>query len=98
MPRRIVLDEPEEHAQARAPLFPEHVKRGKGVWKYSRASLALLVRMQPAGIRSAERRGELVLSDLASVSRFVLRRLRWQERRQLRDKRRALSVNTEKMR
>ena len=68
------------------------------MWKYSRASLALLVRMQPAGIRSAERRGELVLSDLASVSRFVLRRLRWQERRQLRDKRRALSVNTEKMR
>ena len=94
MHRRIVLDEPEEHAQARAPLFSEHVKRGQGVWKYSRGTLAKLLGMQRSGVRSAEKRGELIMGDMASVIRFAHRRMQRQQRRAQADKTISVSVTS----
>ena len=97
MDRRIVLEDAAPGARrapqvARPQLFPVRRPRGRGVWRYSRGSLATLLRLKPSAIRSAERRGELQLGDLASVSRFVTRRLVRAERRRLRDTSRKLSV------
>lgn len=97
MDRRIVPDEPPAAAPQQAPgrLFARAGKRGRGVWRYSRGTLAALLHLKPSAIHSAERRGELVPGDLVSVSRFIARRLRWAERRRLKDNRRKLSVKQE---
>jgi len=92
MDRRIVLDEPEEYAQERAPLFHQRGKRGKVMWKYTRSSLARYLGMQRSGVRSAEKRKELVLDDIGSVARFVVRRLDRRARRALTDKKAGQSV------
>jgi len=97
MDRRIVLEDAAPGARrapqnGRAQLFQVRRPRGPGVWRYSRGTLARLLGLRPSAIYSAERRGELQLGDLASVSRFVTRRLVRAERRRLRDTSRKLSV------
>ena len=60
-----------------APAWPpkQAAPRGPGVFRYTRAVVVAAVGGDIAGLRSAERRGELVMGDLVSVARFIVRRV-----------------------
>lgn len=106
MERRIVYDAPDsgdEAAESRAASKPPGAnrlrlaartrrERGRGSFRYSRGILAGLLQLAPSAIYSAERRGELAVSDLVSVARFIVRRLGRAERRRMRETRRTMSV------
>lgn len=62
--------EPSAHAWPPKQAAP----RGPGVFRYTRAVVVAAVGGDIAGLRTAERRGELVMGDLVSVARFIVRR------------------------
>lgn len=76
MPPRLALD------QAAAPrpnplrlASRNRRERGPGVFRYNRAALARLCGLEVSAIHTAERRGRLDVADLASVARFIVRRI-----------------------
>lgn len=57
-------------------LFRRRRPRGKSTWKYTRATVATATGMKVAGVRAAEKRGELDMEDIGSVARFIAKRSR----------------------
>lgn len=78
MKQRVALDEPAPAAPRPNPLrlaSRNRRERGQGVFRYDRGLLARICGLEVSGIRTAERRSRLDVSDLVSVARFIVRRV-----------------------
>lgn len=69
---------------------------GRRSFRYTRRAIAAAVGLEDKSIYTAERRGELVVSDLVSVARFIVRRVERAERSKRRRRPRPPSVNPER--
>lgn len=65
-----------EEAEPRQALFERRKPRGKSTWKYTRLTVATATGMKVAGVRAAEKRGELDMEDIKSVALFIGKRCR----------------------
>lgn len=106
MDRRIVYDQSDADGVAQEPRRssttggPNRLRlaarnrreRGRGAFRYHRRHVAQAAGVAVSAVYTAERRGELSVSDLVSVARFIVRRVERAERRRVRDTRRKMSV------